>query len=133
MVAEVTPNLFDLTGREGTHVTYSTTSFTGQPQLNYRDAHYGALTFKGDEIRNQDTEVGQLVSVTLKPSVDQGGVLFTLLLPSFTIHSRPGTVSFDTEGILTTQHVAVDNPMLKGPNETYRFMLLHGTAEAVEP
>lgn len=113
-------------------MTYSTTGFTGQPQLSYRDAQRGDLTFTGEEIRTQNTEVGQLVSVTLQPSIDRGNVLFTLLLPSFTIHSRPGMVSFNTEGVLTTQHLAVDNPTLKGPNETYQFVPLHGTAEAVE-
>jgi hypothetical protein len=71
-------NLFEL-GNYTTQVTYSSTSFTGQPQFNYRDAANNR-TFVGEEISFRETEIGQLITVTLESgAADAPPVTFTLL------------------------------------------------------
>ena len=122
-------NLFELTGN-GTHLTYSTSSINGQPQLHYHDATYDT-NFTGDQIRVVDSEIGQLVSVTLRPSVDAGGTVLTLLLPEITLDGP--TTTFQTHAIITTIHRLVVAPSLvKGPHQSYHFVALDGTAKAVD-
>jgi hypothetical protein len=71
-------NLFE-SGSYTTQVTYSSTSFTGQPQFNYRDAANNR-TFVGEEISFRETEIGQLITVTLESgAADAPPVTFTLL------------------------------------------------------
>src|ERR1700686_226513 len=76
----VTPNHYQLQG-DHLHVTYSTTSFGGKPQLSYQDASQ-SLNFTGDQIRKAPTEIGTLVTVTIHLPVDSGSTSFTLLVPA---------------------------------------------------
>ena len=105
----------------------------GQAQLRYRDAQHGELIFTGEQIRTQDdAEVGKLVSVPLKRSVDTGSVWFTVILPiGFTKHGPEDKVGFHTEGIVTTWGGPIEIPRVVGPNPTYQFVALRGTAERV--
>lgn len=56
-------NLFELS-RGAIHVTYSSTSILGGPILSYRDSRLNR-SFRGDEVRIQDTNIGQLITVSL--------------------------------------------------------------------
>jgi len=137
MADEFTPNQFELTGKGDVRITYipggeGPLTTEGPLKLEYHDAQHGDLSFRGDAVRTQDTDVGKLVTVTLRQTVDQGNVLFTLILPTgFTKQGPEDKIHFHTEGIVTTQHVAVDNPTVKGPNLTYQYVALQGTAENV--
>ena len=51
-MVEQQPNLFALTG-SGVHLTYSSTSISGKPQLTYQDTGQ-TRQFTGDEIRRLD-------------------------------------------------------------------------------
>ncbi len=77
-------NVFQFTG-EDVQISYSARGpFVDQPGLqptiNYQDSEQ-TLTFTSDQIRTQQSEPGMLVSVTLKPSVDAGATILTILLP----------------------------------------------------
>ncbi len=57
-------NLFELSG-DFIQATFSSTSILGGPILSYRDPQR-SLSFRGAEIRSQDTELGELITVTLE-------------------------------------------------------------------
>src|SRR6202790_2807894 len=68
-------NIFELTG-ENVQISYSARGpFPDQPGLQptitYQDSDQ-TLTFSGDQIRTQQSEMWSLVSVTLLPSIDAG-------------------------------------------------------------
>lgn len=63
-------NYFVLTG-DHMQVVYSATSLNGQPLVHYQDAHL-VRNFTGDDIRRVDTDLGELVSVTLHLTPDAG-------------------------------------------------------------
>ncbi len=79
------PNLYELHGQH-LRVTYSTTSFDGTARLDYKDAHQ-SLHFMGDQIRQLDTEIGTLVTVTTFKTIDTGSKSFSLLLPHVNLGS----------------------------------------------
>lgn len=56
-------NTFELRGKS-IHVSYASTSFAGVLTLSYRDDRL-SLPFNGEEIRVADTELGQLITVTI--------------------------------------------------------------------
>lgn len=60
---QVLPNVFELEGYN-MRISYSTTSFTGVPQLTYINRGE-TLNFKGEEIQTQQTQLGQMVTVNL--------------------------------------------------------------------
>jgi hypothetical protein len=124
-----TANLFDLAGG-GLKISYSSSSFTGKPQFQY---HFGDqdLNFTGDEIEVTQSNIGELITVTIRKSVDANFITFTLLLPEINVDG-PET-EFSTIGIETLHHfLAVAPNLVKGPRETYKVHRLEGTARAVD-
>ena len=79
----VEPNLYTLSGKH-IHITYSTSGFDAKPHFNYQDPQQ-TLNFSGDEIRSVETDVGTIVSVTIRLTVDTGGSTFSVLLPHVNI------------------------------------------------
>jgi hypothetical protein len=120
------PNQFDLSGHD-MHITFSRTSFTGQPQFGYQGA-LGSHTVQGDQIRTQESELGTLVSVTLVPSVDAQTVSLTVVLPNINLAGQQEH-SFKTIAIQTT-HAGADTIGV-GARESYEVFHLHGTAKLV--
>lgn len=95
------PNQFELTG-DGVQITYQSGHFIDRPnlpQFTYQDAENN-LTFNKDEIRTQQSELGTLVSVSLKITVDAGATILTLLLPSINLAGETEQ-SFETLAIVT--------------------------------
>lgn len=131
------PNHFTLTG-EGAQISYTTSGIDGQLQFNYEIGEYSG-TARGDAIRVETTEIGQLVTVTLAAVPDLHTITLTLLLP--TIHlggpvvdvtDGPGDGAFQTQAILTTHHTSFGGPRLvQGAVETYQFVALAGRANVV--
>jgi hypothetical protein len=122
-------NLFEL-GSYSTQVTYSSTSITGQPLLNYRDAANNR-NFMGDEILIEETEIGQLITVTLESgAADAPPVTFTLVLPEVNVLPQSGGTQIQVPGILTTTRSLFGGPRL-GAEKTYSIMNLQGTAQFV--
>jgi hypothetical protein len=124
------PNQFDLHGIGymcmDTHVTYSTTSITGKPIFNYTDLK-GTHNFTGDEIRTLKTEIGTMVTVTLKLTVDTGNVTLTILVPDFKLEGS--AQEFKTIAIRTTKRTSF--LPIKGALDSYEVIRLQGTADSV--
>lgn len=123
------PNLYQVQGRH-LHVTYSTTSASGQPRFTYQDAH-GTQSFEGDAIRGTETEIGTLVTVTIARTVDSGSTSFTLLVPRVNL-GQDASVPITTEGITTIHRFSIVPAFNHGQTEIYRVDTLRGAARAVE-
>ena len=83
-----TANLFELCNLSGkTKVTYSMSTggplslgHASGPSLKY-DGPEGSWTFHGSQISHEDTSLGQLISVALKPANSAVTTAFWLFLP----------------------------------------------------
>lgn len=128
MANTVAPNMFQLSGHH-LHVTYTTTSITGQPTLTYQDPHL-AKSFRGDDIRTVECDLGTLVSVTLRMTVDMGSTTFSLFIPRMQI--AEGTdASMRTYGVTTLHSFSLIPQASHGQLDTYSVVKLRGTAQAV--
>jgi hypothetical protein len=122
----VEPNLYELSGHH-LHVTYSTSGIDGKPHFSYQDLQH-TLSFSGDEIRRVETEIGALVSVTIRLTIDTGGTSFSLLLPRVNIPGEQ-TVPIQTEGITTLHKFSI--VPTAGQRDFYTVTPLTGTAMRV--
>jgi hypothetical protein len=127
----VTPNLYQLSGTAGGHaiqITYSTTGFDGKPHFSYQDGAQG-LSFAGSDIRLIDADVGHLVSVTIRRTVDTGSTSFSLLLPRVMLPPGPNqSTPVDTQGITTIHRFSVLPSFNLGQDDFYSVVALSGTA-----
>ncbi|MEH2280527.1 MAG: hypothetical protein V7K90_04155 [Nostoc sp.] len=127
--SEAVPNLYQLQGKN-VSITYSTTSFTGKPLFTYKDKQQ-TLNFTGNEdIRSVETEIGTLVTVTIRKTVDTGNTSFTLLLPRINL-GNSNSAPLETKGITTTNRFSAIPKFNQGQRQTYTTIHLTGTAEAV--
>ncbi len=129
MQPTVTPNLYQLSSKH-LQVTYTTTGLDGRPTLTYQDAHQGK-SFKGDEIRAVECDLGTLVSVTLLITVDRGSTSFSLVIPRMQI-PKGTSAPVHTDGVTTVHRLAVATLLTQGQLDTYSTMALQGTAQAVD-
>jgi hypothetical protein len=122
----VQPNLFELEGYN-TQITYSTTSsIAGVPQLSYKNRGQ-TLNFRGDDIRIEQTQLGQMVTVNLseKPTSEVLETL-TLLIPIVNLPS--------TSPERAVQTTAIFSQIVKGVKaqvQTYMTLCLAGKAKQV--
>jgi hypothetical protein len=127
--ATTQPNLFELKGGY-MKITYSSSSFSGKPLLTYEDAE-GRHQFMGkDEVRQMDTDIGRLVTV----STDQihgttvKGAILTVLIPIFNFKGRE--MPFTTWAIFTTDQSVPGGSESSGEAvQTYSVEQLTGTAQ----
>lgn len=122
------PNQFELLGR-GISVTFSSTSFTGQPLLHYEDGCH-EVNARGDDIRQVETELGTLVTVTLEPDADAGELLLTLLIPRARLEGVGDEVRISTEAILTRSRLP-RGPAANVQLQMYMVVALRGRASFV--
>lgn len=105
--------------------------FIPRPSLRYVDAKTNlTLDFSGDQVRLVATEIGTLVSVTIRSTVDTGSTLFTLLVPKVNL---PNTdeVSISTYGVRTDVALGTGPGPNTGQTEKYTVTELEGTARWV--
>ena len=121
-------NLFQLSGG-GRHVTIALNGVDGKPHFSYQDAHQ-TLTFKGDEIRLLDSDLGQIASVSIRRTVDSGSTSFSVLLPRVNVPGEQ-VVPVRTEGITTVHRFSVVPAFNTGQLDTYTVTSLNGTASHV--
>jgi len=121
-------NLFQLAGR-AVHVTYATSGIDGKPHFTYQDAHQ-TLSFSGDQISVADTQLGKVVSVFLRRTIDSGSTTFSILLPRVGLGSDH-SASIDTQGITTVHRFSIIPAFNRGQLDTYSYVRLHGTAQFV--
>jgi hypothetical protein len=125
----VTPNLYQLSGQH-IHVTYSPSGSDGKPTLSYQDSHQ-SKSFKGNEIRSVECDVGMLISVTLRATPDVGSTSLSVLIPRIRI--SPLSIAQVHSDCITTHHSTPFAPpqAVQGQLDTYMVTSLHGTAQAV--
>lgn len=127
----VSPNLYQLSGSAGghaIHVTYSTSGFDGKPHFSYQDGTQGQ-SFAGNDIRVVEADVGHLVSVTIRRTVDTGSTSFSLLLPRTLLPAGPNqTTPIHTQGITTVHRFSILPGFNVGQDDLYSVVALSGTA-----
>ncbi len=123
------PNMYRLEGGN-LHITYTTTSINGQPHLNYQDGSQ-TLSFTGSQIRQTKTDMGTLVTVTTRMTVDSGSTTFTLLVPTVNLPNPASPAKIQTYGITTIHKFSVVPAMNQGQTEIYSTTELSGTASVV--
>ncbi|GAB1543705.1 hypothetical protein NUACC21_63810 [Scytonema sp. NUACC21] len=131
VASPIEPNDFELQGKD-TRINYSTTSFTGEPRLNYQTQNTNRQ-FTGEEINTLETNIGKLVTVLVEPDADTGKeVWLALLLPTINLPSSLEN-PIQTQAILTTKRTPVRGgpPILEGQLETYKTLSLKGTARSI--
>ena len=123
----VTSNRYDLHGDNIT-VTYGTSGADGKPYLNYSDSNLSRL-FKGDEIRViQETDLGTIVSVSIRMTIDAGSTSFTVLIPRVKMtNGQSASTNIVTVGITTLHRFSVVPAFLIGQIDHYIAVTLTGT------
>jgi hypothetical protein len=119
------PNQYVLHGAH-TQITYSSTSFAGQPQLHYQDQQHN-ITASGPEIHTAETEIGTQVTILIEVTAIHNRRL-TLLIPVINLRGQETEVALQTIAILTTTQTEALAPV----RESYHALTLHGTARQVE-
>jgi hypothetical protein len=121
-------NIFELFG-ESIQVSYSSTNILGGPILSYRDPQR-SLSFRGAEIRSQETELGELITVTLEAIQDLRTVTFTLMLPIVAVMPQSSGSYIRVPGVTTTNPTTIAGPP-PGPEKLYSVVNLQGTAQFI--
>jgi hypothetical protein len=130
-MANLQPNRYVLQSSDGvTKVDYETTSFIGQPTFNLTEGSGPTRHFAGSQIRTVSTEVGTLVTVTTRLTIDTGSTSFTVLIPAISLSGIADHQTFATEAIVTN-HTGPNSFPFTGVHETYGFIPLNGTASFV--
>lgn len=112
-------------------ISYSASSLDGKPQLSYTKGGT-TLNFRGNQVRHKPTEIGTLISVTLKAIPDSRTVVFSLLLPLVNVPDDRPSIAVSIKAIETTNRTSIAGPKLvKGQVQTYKVYSLKGTAQSV--
>ena len=119
------PNQFDVQG-DGVTISYSTSSFAGDPQFNYQDSER-TVNRSGDEIRTEETEIATLVTIDVEQIPDAREVTATLFLPRIVLQQGSTETALATIGVLTTSARRIEGQM-----QTYQALNLSGTASLVD-
>jgi hypothetical protein len=130
----IKPNRFVLTTFR-LAITYDLAGFDGKPHLNYQVGQGPpSISFTGDEIRSQKSEIGVQVTVTLVEAIPDGNsITLTLLLP---VINLVGTTeqAFETLAIVTTQRSSIGGQdLVDGVVQSYEVLMLKGKAQFVFP
>lgn len=121
----IQPSLYTLSGGN-LQITYALTGPNGQPQFTYQDPNQG-LTFTGNQIQVVDTELGKVVSVRIRMTVDTGSTTFSVLLPR--VNLIPDTfAAVHTEGITTLHRFSIFQALDRGQQDFYTVTPLQGFA-----
>ncbi|WP_257445842.1 hypothetical protein [Archangium lipolyticum] len=96
--AAISPNHFELKGKD-IRVSFSETSFTGEPIMQYRDRRR-QVNARGDEIRQVDVGIGKLVTIVLQSNAaDAESIQFSVLIPPALLTGSDQSVHINTLGI----------------------------------
>jgi len=124
------PNFYEMQNKNLT-ITYQSTGTTGQQELTY-ESKGDFLSFKGEQICCENTEIGQQITVTLKNLPDEHALTLTLLLPQINLVPKENKTSFTTKAIVTTHRTSIGGPdLIKGALQTYHIEALIGKASEV--
>jgi hypothetical protein len=131
-MANIKPNRYLLQSSDGaTKVEYETSNFIGQPSLNLTQGPGGPIRhFGGSQIRARNSEIGTLITVTTRLTVDTGSTSFSVLIPAISLTAVGDQKTFSTDAIVTS-HTGPNSFPLTGVHETYQFIELKGEANFV--
>jgi hypothetical protein len=129
MTEKIVANQFDLQG-QGIRVEFSTSSISGPAKLSFTKGRK-TLSFTGDQITQQDTAIGALVTVTIALTPDRSSTTFSVLLPAIQLAKETTKQPFRTLGITTIHKTTIAGPTL-AVQETYNTVALRGTAARVQ-
>lgn len=104
-----------------------TSESTADAQLEYLGEE-GELVFRGDDITQEQTALGLLISVILRPNADAGGLDFALVLPPVNLGGE-ARQDFETVGVKIFSRGRVINPA--GAELSYEVLNLKGVAEDI--
>jgi hypothetical protein len=131
----VQPNLYQLSGGH-LHVSYLTHSGPATPQFPQGPPHFTyqdesqILSFSGSNVEVVQTELGQIVSVRIRLTVDSGSTTFSVLVPRVNlVPGQPAQVH--TEGITAIHRLSLAPGLNHGQQDHYSVTPLHGTASDV--
>jgi hypothetical protein len=126
-----TPNIYNLQNTSlGIRITYSPGTGGAIGGMQYADPTQ-TYAFKSTDLRTVDSEVGTLVSATLRGTVDSGSTTFTLIVPQVALNAPSKQAAIDTFGV-TTLHLFSPVPALNvGQREIDSVVALSGTAEFI--
>jgi hypothetical protein len=94
--------------------------------MSYQDSKR-QVRARGKEIRQEQTELGTLVTLTLEPDADAGQLNFTLLVPRAVIGNTVNAVRLITEGIITRTMLPPRLAIASGRQlQTYRMVRMMG-------
>ncbi len=128
-MAGVTPNQYRL-HNQSVKITYVTSGIQGKPHLHFDDGQQ-VQEFDGSEVRVTDTEIGSLVSVTIRITVDSGSTSYSVMIPIVNFGSTTDHEKFHTFGVRTVHKTSLVLPST-GQRETYHLDKLEGVAEAIQ-
>jgi hypothetical protein len=121
-------NLFELQGYD-LQITYSTTSFSGEPQFTLI-SNLDDRTFSGDAVQIEETGLGQMVTVQLKANqADEGLESLTLLVPAVQLTAEAQAIAIQTLVIFSKQAVFV--APIAQQLQSYHPVYLSGMAKVV--
>ncbi|MEO6038609.1 MAG: hypothetical protein ABIQ93_09350 [Saprospiraceae bacterium] len=124
-------NLFELHNTT-LKVTYSSSSLDGKPQLSYQKGNAAPLNFRGNQLYQKQTDIGTLVTVTLKSVPDSRTIQFSLLLPQVNVPDDHPQAKVVVKAIETTNRTSIGGPnLVNGQVQTYKLYSLGGTAKSV--
>jgi hypothetical protein len=130
-MANLQPNKFVLRSSDGnTKIDYETSTLIGQPAFNLSQGPGPIRHFAGSQIRTVNTEIGTLVSVTTKMTVDTGSTSLSVLIPAITLTGVSDHKTFSTEAIVTN-HSGPNSVPATGVHERYQFIPMTGEADFV--
>ena len=112
-------------------INYSSSGLDGKPQLTY---HKGSttLTFRGSQLRQKQTEIGTLVTVTLKTMPDARTIFLTVIIPQVNVADDRPDVQVNVKAIETTSKTSIGGPnLVQGQVQSYKVYSLRGTAKSV--
>jgi hypothetical protein len=122
-------NMFVLSGG-CIEVTFTTTSITSDPRLNYRDREQ-VRNFSGEDISIVEVpNLGSVATVTLAPDADAGSTTFSLVVPKvlLQIGGEAPVTTFAVTSVHTVFRIPSAN---EGQRDTYEVIRLEGTASLV--
>jgi hypothetical protein len=130
------PNRFTLRGcDDNTHIVFFPKIFiplgtSGSPadsQFEY-DGAEGHLIFRGKDVSQEETSLGSIISVMLRPDADAGGLDFALILPPVSLGNEMHQ-EFETIGIKIQSRGHMISPA--GAGLAYKAVTLKGIAEDI--
>ena len=122
-------NHFELR-RGRSKLTYTATNLVGRPQINYRDGT-ASRTFTGEEIRQERSALGTLLTVELQVILDGPTHLLTLVLPEVLLQDGNPEKLQTPVVFHTIEGSIAGRPLHPGPVQTYDVKTFRGTASFV--